>query len=325
MRENAPNPYNPNFVPSYTRRKKNHDYYGAGIYHIILKKREGAPVFSKIVGDARIAPGSPGCADAEWSLLGKIIANSLYRFHYRFRIIDIYSYCVMPDHVHILLRKSKKDEHHLGYFISHLKGLIAKEYGKKIREELSSDSIFQENYTDKIIFPWRSLDEIRTYIRENPHRLAMRQQYPEFFRRVRRLRIGERDYEAYGNLFLIRNPEKEAVKISRKFSDEERKTRREFWLEGAEDGSVLVSPFISPAEKAIRQEIEALGAPVILIVHEIFGERFKPSAHDFELCSKGRLLIISLGEPKKTELTRELCLRMNALAEEIAAIGRSSG
>ena len=38
------------------------------------------------------------------------------------------------------------------------------------------------------------------------------------------------------------------------------------------------------------------------------------------VCSSGRLLIISLGEPQGTELSRELCQRMNALAAEIAKL-----
>lgn len=86
----------------------------------------------------------------------------------------------------------------------------------------------------------------------------------------------------------------------------------------ASKGTVLVSPFISQAEKAIRAEAESLGAKIILITHEAFPERFKPSAHDFDLCSKGRLLIISLGLTAGTGLSRALCMQMNDLAEAIA-------
>ncbi|MDE6294743.1 MAG: hypothetical protein K2M03_01625, partial [Muribaculaceae bacterium] len=163
-----------------------------------------------------------------------------------------------------------------------------------------------------------SLDGLFRYIRENPHRLAMQRQFPQFFRRIRRLKIGDGEYEAYGNLFLLRNPDKEAVKISRRFSDEEKARKRYGWLNAAAKGTVLVSPFISRDEKGIRAEAEALGAKIILITHESFGERFKPASRDFDLCTSGRLLIISLGEPSGTTLTRELCLQMNTLAQSIA-------
>lgn len=79
-------------------------------------------------------------------------------------------------------------------------------------------------------------------------------------------------------------------------------------------------PFISAEEKAVRAEAEKAGARIILITYAAFPELFKPSAHDFELCSQGRLLIITLGLPKKTILSRSLCLEMNALAEKIASL-----
>lgn len=81
---------------------------------------------------------------------------------------------------------------------------------------------------------------------------------------------------------------------------------------------MIVSPFISEHEKKIRRKIEETGANIILIVHEEFDERYKPSLHEFNLCCEGRLLIISLGKPKSTELTYEICTEMNELAAKIA-------
>lgn len=69
--------------------------------------------------------------------------------------------------------------------------------------------------------------------------------------------------------------------------------------------------------KALRREVEAIGGDIILITHEAFPERFKPAKHDFDLCSAGRLLIVALGRPPATPLSREICLAMNALASDI--------
>lgn len=44
-------------------------------------------------------------------------------------------------------------------------------------------------------------------------------------------------------------------------------------------------------------------------------ERYKPSGHDFVLCESGRMLIISANIPG--DLSRNACLEMNALAENI--------
>ncbi|MDE5586106.1 MAG: hypothetical protein K2I92_07170, partial [Muribaculaceae bacterium] len=130
--------------------------------------------------------------------------------------------------------------------------------------------------------------------------------------------ICDHDYSAYGNLFLFRNPDKDAVKISRSLKHEEILEKKASWLSSASKGTILVSPFISKAEKNIRTEAESLGARIILIVHEAFPERFAPAAHDFELCSEGRLLIISLGLPIGTDITYSICSDMNKLAKTIA-------
>ena len=198
-------------------------------------------------------------------------------------------------------------------------GRVADKYSQLKHEEIKPEDIFRRGYCDKPLYDNRSLDNWYAYIKLNPHRLAMRLQYPQFFQRVRKLKIETKEYEAYGNLFLFRNPDKVSVKIRRKFTLEEKAQKKASWLWEASRGTVLVSPFISQEEKAIRVEAEAAGAAVILIAHEAFPERFKPAAYDFNLCSGGRLLIISLGLPPKPPLTREICQRMNALAEIVAS------
>lgn len=302
---------------SYHRRAFNHNYFSPFIYHIILKKTISCEYFGSIEGSARIAPGNLGSAKIQESALGTIIAKSLLRLPYEFPILKLLQFCVMPDHVHILLQILYKSDHHLDFYIENLKNRIAAKYSDKLGRIINDNEIFETGYCDKPLYDNRSLDGLYRYIRENPHRLAMRQQFPHFFRRIRKLKIGKLEYEAYGNPFLYRNPDKEAVKISRKFSTDEKVRKKDQWLSNAANDTILVSPFISKEEKSIRAEAEAVGAKIILITHESFPERFKPSAHDFELCEQGRLLIISLGLPAKTELSREHCLTMNALAQNI--------
>ena len=132
------------------------------------------------------------------------------------------------------------------------------------------------------------------------------------------LRIGNRVYNAYGNLQLLDNPFREQVVVHRADSEATRRQNRELWLYTAANGGVLVSPFISPAEKAIRAEAESLGARIILVSPEPFCERYKPAVHDFQLCEQGRLLIVS-SPTDCCELDRAHCLAMNSLASTIAA------
>ena len=224
----------------------------------------------------------------------------------------------MPDHVHILLQVQFRSDKHLDFYVDELRSRIAMKYSKKAGRIVEDTEIFEIGYCDRPLYDGRSLDGLYTYIRHNPHRLAMRQQYPQFFKRVCKLRICDHDYSAYGNLFLFRNPDKDAVKISRNLKHEEILEKKASWLSSASKGTILVSPFISKAEKNIRTEAESLGARIILIVHEAFTERYAPAAHDFELCSEGRLLIISLGLPIGTEISYAICSDMNKLAKTIA-------
>lgn len=305
---------------SYHRRALNHDYYAPFIYHIILTKAKDCESFGTVVGDARIAPGLPGSADISESTLGKIIAKEIIHLPYEYPIIKQHQFKVMPYHVHVLLQVLFWSDEHLDFYIDFLRARIAAKYSKIKGESITDENIFEKGYCDKPLLLKRSLDSLYEYIRQNPHRLAMRQQFPQFFQHRRSVTIGDDEYGAYGNLFLFRNPDKEAVKISRSFSKEEILEKKTTWLSAASKGTILVSPFIYPLEKEIRSEAEALGAKIILIVHEAFPDRFKPAAHDFALCSDGRLLIISLGMPIGTKLTRPICEQMNALANAIARL-----
>ena len=103
--------------------------------------------------------------------------------------------------------------------------------------------------------------------------------------------------------------------VHRHYSEEENHRLKSQWLYTAANDGVLVSPFISPAEKAIRTEAEALGARFIMIINEQMDARYKPSGSDFNLCEAGRMLIISAD--LSTPLSRQSCLAMNSLAERI--------
>lgn len=90
----------------------------------------------------------------------------------------------------------------------------------------------------------------------------------------------------------------------------------------AENGGVLVSPFISPAEKRIRDQALAVGGSLIILRAEGFPERFKPSGYEFELCDSGSLLLLAPWpySSRKNTITRSQALSLNAMAEQIAAI-----
>lgn len=179
--------------------------------------------------------------------------------------------------------------------------------------------MFAKGFNDQILKKSRSLDTLYRYIRENPRRLAVRRAFPEYFRRTNSLRIGKVVYQAYGNLQLLENPFREQVVVHRADSEERRRNNLEQWLYTASNGGVLVSPFISPAEKAVRDRADAIDGRFILIVPDRMDDRYKPVGHDFDLCESGRMLILSAGlnVGMGDSLTRRNCLAMNSLADAI--------
>lgn len=286
-------------------RHYNHDYKSRCIYHITLKKIAEAPPFSYL---------SSGVADycLVRNPIGSIIEKHIRRLPELNPSLRPLQYCVMPDHVHLLLFVTSPIDLPVGNYTGKLKNAILQEYRLLSKTEAL---IFDHDFYDCILHRGRSLDTLYKYIRDNPRRLAVRHAHPEFFHRVNELKIGERTYQAYGNFQLLDNPFKEQVIVHRADTPEIRRSNRESWLHTTANGGVLVSPFISPDEKAIRAEAEEVGGRIILITNHSLDPRYKPIGHDFDLCKSGRLLIISAN--LEGDLCRSACLTMNSLAEKI--------
>ena len=287
-----------------------HDYRSRCIYMVTAVKRPGVDDFGALAGDHRLPPGTCGSSYISYSAVGRAIRDTIARFPLLNPGARVLQYAIMPDHLHLLLFVERPCGETLGQMISRFKVTVNNAAGV--------ESVFAPGFNDQILRPGRSLDTIYRYLRENPWRLAVRRATPDYFRRTSSLLIDGRLYSAYGNMHLLGNPFKEAVVVHRRDTPAERTASRARWLYTAEGGGVLVSPFISPDEKAVRADAEAVGGRIILITDIAMGERYKPHAHDFERCCRGRLLIISTGEGSGDALTRADCVAMNALAATIA-------
>lgn len=288
-----------------------HDYRQRCIYHITITKAPHVMDFGRLVGSGREAA-------IERSVLGTIIARHIKRIPELNPKLRVLQYIIMPDHIHLLLFATEELELPLGNYI----GMFKVRVGQNFRDGYGGQPpVFNEDFYDCFIRPRQPLDTVYNYIRENPYRLAVRKENPGFFRLLREISIGGTVYQSYGNQFLMDNPFKEAVIVHRANSREENDRLAALWLHTAFNGGVLVSPFISRAEKDVRARAEALGGKFILISNEPFPDRFKPTGRDFELCSAGRLLIIAPKKPSESPLSRSVCLAMNRLAESIAESG----
>lgn len=309
-------PYWKATIPNGRRRAPWHDYHARCIYMVTANKHAAAPTFGRL-----IIPEDLTQAYIDSSAAGKIIIDAIRDTPSHNPEIRILEFGLMPDHFHLLLFVTRPMRRTLGEIVQAIKATVT----RKVREEYQSPDlvVFEPGFHDRILMHEGQLATLYQYIRDNPRRLAVRQRYPEHFRRVNALEIRGKSYHAYGNFQLLEYPFKQQVLVHRHYSDEENHRLKSQWLYTAANGGVLVSPFISPAEKAIRTEAEALGARFILIINEQMDARYKPSGSDFNLCETGRMLIISADLP--TPLSRQSCLAMNSLAERICQETQTQG
>lgn len=148
--------------------------------------------------------------------------------------------------------------------------------------------------------------------------MQARRQNPDFFIKINNISIGNSLWQAYGNLHLLENPFKAPVVIHRADSPSILTVKETHWKYLAENGGVLVSPFISPREKEVRRRCEDVNGKIILLSNRPFGEREKPALHDFEQCSQGRLLILAPMTPLPTG--RDTFLYLNSIAEYLSSV-----
>lgn len=293
------------------RRAPWQDYTKRRIYLITLMKCAGVMPFGELAGDWQLPRGSYGRSYIKASPLGYIVKGCLREIGSIHPALRVYQYALMPDHLHILLSVEDTLDEILGRKLAAFKVMV--------NNRANLERVFERGFNDQVLTPSRNLDVIYDYLNDNPFRLAVRFARPDFFSRVNRIQIGDCVYDTYGNFHLLSSPFKVQVVVHRADSSDKKRRDRDLWLHTGANGGVLVSPFISEEERSVRIESEELGAKIILITHEAMPERFKPSGRDFGLCAEGRLLIVSLGMPVGTPLSRVLCLQMNGLAGKIAS------
>lgn len=287
-------------------RDPKHDYRSRCIYHITIGKDRGCPLFSRVTGSLEQPL-------VERSRIGEIIESQILNFPNLGPSLQTLQYVIMPDHIHFAIFAREYLPRVLGRYI----GMFKVKCGQLIRAEFPDlQDIFTPDFHDRYLRPVHRLSTIIDYIRQNPYRLLARRLNPEFFRRINNIEIQGALWQAYGNLQLLDNPFKAPVVIHRADSDSIRADKRRRWNHLAENGGVLVSPFISPVEKEIRRHCEEVDGKIILLTNTPFAEREKPASHDFDLCSKGRLLILAPMSPLQPG--RSTFLYLNSIAESLS-------
>ncbi len=343
--------------PNHNRRCHGHDYTALHSYLVTISKHPAASPFSSILNSpdphahqesiyksralSAYASSEKGAIvpEVRFSMIGQFIDRSVRQIAARFPQVEIRRYAIMPDHLHlVVIVREVLPEPGLALVIREFKGAVTALYQETeeyaLREEAITDltlsrkerrrrlSVWSEGFNDRIASGEGCVARFVRYVVDNPLRYLIKRLYPEYFRRVMDFTIGDEYFTLYGNLLLLRYPQKIQVRFSSKFTcdeweDRKRQIRRVIRNEGA-----VVSPFIHPEEKALRDEAMKEGASVILIVADGLPDRFQPKSEYADLCAEGRLLIVAPGiyHSRKPALKRNRCMEMNALAKKIAAL-----
>jgi hypothetical protein len=242
--------------------------------------------------------------------------------------VEILALQLMPDHLHSIIFVKEKMPQHLGQVIKGFKIATNKVYRRVCSAAIVSQPtvpnckqgmLWSIGYTDGILDRRGQLDNWFNYLRDNPRRLLMKRSRPEFFRVQRNIKVGDCEFSAIGNLFLLSHPLRMQVQCSRSLNEEQIEMRKRFFLEKARCGAILVSPSISPGEKAIMRTVFDAGFPLILLQENGFTEMTKPTGSRFDACADGRLLILAPWEHhnQRLNISRGQCLSLNEMAKVV--------
>lgn len=152
----------------YPKRKnlriESFDYSSAGAYFVTVctanRKNlfwDNVKISCNSVGADSIRP-----QDVPLSPIGSLAEDAISQISEHYEHISVDNYCIMPDHVHILLRITPTTSGvsvELSTVIASLKRWVSRQVGRPI---------WQKSYYDHVIRGQRDYNEIWQYIEENP-------------------------------------------------------------------------------------------------------------------------------------------------------------
>ena len=337
-------------IPSMSRRKVGHDYQQRQIYMITMATEGRLPLLGKVVGKSDGQKGTPEEPRVELTELGKQVERNWHDIAVRYPQIDVLAIQMMPDHFHGILFVKEHIEKPLGKVLLGFKQGCNKAYRRlfpsasspsapssvpsvpyvavlqqqtkqmaRQKEDRKHGLLFERSYNDKLLVHAGQLQRWYDYLADNPRRLLMKREHPDLFHVQRGLTVGALSFSAIGNCFLLQRPVLMQVQCSRRLTDEEIQSKVDDFLKAASQGAVLVSPSISPGEKAVMRAAFDRGFPLILLQENGFTDLAKPGGKRMEACAEGRLLILAPWQHhnERIVIKRGQCLSLNDMARQI--------
>ena len=298
--------------PSMKRRRVGHDYQSRCIYMITLVVKERRPLLGSLTGNGETTP-----AIVEPSPLGQAVIQSLINLPKFYPQIAIWTFQLMPDHLHFIVFVKERIPVHLGKVINGFKVGCNRAYKELVKGD--TPGLWEDGYNDLILDRDGQLQRMKAYIHDNPRRLAIKRNHADLFQVQRNIKVGKYTFAALGNVFLLDAPCLLQVQCSRKLTPLQINATVQRFLSLAQNGAVLISPSISPGEKAVMKAAFEHGFPVVVLQENGFAPLAKPGGRRFDACAQGRLLMLAPWEHHNDRrvIKRNQCLDLNEMARVI--------
>ena len=266
------------------------------------------------------ALSQPGAPHIELSPLGIKVKESLERMPQVEPKIELVCYSIMPNHIHFIIAVRGELNRPIGTIIRSFMGATSrslhmlKAEGKiqwnsaaaNIARKASTEkpSLWQPGYCIGICHTEQKLHTRIGYVIENPFFGILETERHDFMKRTMMLTIKGRRYSGYGNMLLLKEPDRlqvfchrnhpvthEPYHLTQDFREE-----KQAILNAAADGVVIVTPGISPGEADIMWSVLQNGGFVINIQQEEIpiSDKWHPEKERRIYCSQGQMLVLSV-------------------------------
>ena len=266
------------------------------------------------------ALSQPGAPHIELSPLGIKVKESLERMPQVEPKIELVCYSIMPNHIHFIIAVRGELSRPIGTIIRSFMGATSrslhmlKAEGKiqwnsaaaSIARKASTEkpSLWQPGYCIGICHTEQKLHTRIGYVMENPFFGILETERHDFMKRTMMLTIKGRRYSGYGNMLLLKEPDRlqvfchrnhpvthEPYHLTQDFREE-----KQAILNAAADGVVIVTPGISPGEADIMWSVLQNGGYVINIQQEEIpiSDKWHPEKERRIYCSQGQMLVLSV-------------------------------
>ncbi len=223
---------------------------GVGIYHVTLTIPSREPQLGELI----IPENDPQKAYIQRTKLGNALVEKLLKHPTYYPEIKIVQYCLMPDHLHVILYVTRPMEKTFNIVVRSLwqaakklgraytlsinpesdSGLIDGETDGEIDGETDGETNGEiDGETNDVPFPIFTerpfvrplsrkgqLQTMIRYVQMNPQRLATKRIYPELFRVQEGIEIAGRTYRGVGNVALLQAERYAPVHVRRTMIDE---------------------------------------------------------------------------------------------------------